>query len=208
MSTPAVLQRREWGRETWSVVLMVGTRVIWLTRYHHHHNHHHYYYCYYQEAQTILNSVTDKLILKLHNKRGEEQKKKKMENKNILTSDLTSPILAVSIDQARLPLPCSPEYILLRKSREKKRSGSLSSLPDCSQLTGSMSVSSEEDTTSSSSASASTSESSSRSERQTAWLRSLKQTKTSEFTVQQRLVLLELWFTSIRKHTQTLSVKN
>ena len=132
-----------------------------------------------QEAQTILNSVTDKLILKLHNKRGEEQKRKKMENKTILTPVLTSPILAVSIDQARLPLPCSPEYILLRKSREKKRSGSLSSLPDCSQLTGSMSVSSEEETSSSS---ASTSESSGRSDRQTAWLKSLKQTKTSEFS--------------------------
>ena len=116
-----------------------------------------------------------------------------METKTVLTPDLTSPILAVSIDQARLPLPCSPEYILLRKSRENKRSGSLSSLPDCSQLTGSMSVSSEEET---SSASASTSESSSRSERQTAWLKSLKQTKTSEFSSVQfrNSILVELCF--------------
>ena len=145
----------------------------------------------FQEAKTILNTLNDKLTLKLHNKRGcgEDQKKKKIVTKDISTPVLTSPILAVSIDQARLPLPCSPEYIILRKSREKKRSGSLSSLPDCSLLTGSMSVSSEED---SSSASTSTSESSSRSDRQTAWLKSLKQTKTSEFSGDSVLTLLHI----------------
>ena len=82
-----------------------------------------------QEAQAILNSDNTRLVLHLYNKRGEEQKKKKMINKNILTPALTSPILAAT-DQGRLPLPSSPEYILLRKSREKKRSESLSSLQD------------------------------------------------------------------------------
>ena len=76
------------------------------------------------EAQTLLNSENNKLRLRLSNKR--------VKNKNILTPVLTSPILAVSVDQARLPLPSSPEYILLKKSREKKISGSLTSLHDTS----------------------------------------------------------------------------
>ena len=72
-----------------------------------------------QQAQAVLNCENNELTLVLHNKR-----EKKLRTKN--TAELR-------LDQTRLPLPSSPEYILLKRSREK-RSASLSSLHDRDQV--------------------------------------------------------------------------
>ena len=80
------------------------------------------------QAQAILNCEKNQLTLILHNKR-----EKKIRNNNIAR-------LEVRRDQARLPLPSSPEYILLKNSREKKLSGSLSSLHDRDQVSITLSL--------------------------------------------------------------------
>ena len=74
-----------------------------------------------QQAQAVLNCEKKELTLVLHNKR-----EKKLRTKNTAGPELR-------LDQTRLPLPSSPEYILLKRSREK-RSGSLSSLHDRDQV--------------------------------------------------------------------------
>ena len=140
-----------------------------------------------QEAHALFKAASDTLDLVLHNKRCEEQKRKKNKVKRKESSEMTataSPIktlgnktdlskLSINLQQAKFPLPSSPEYIWLRKSREKKRSGSLSSLPETRSL--SQSISSDEESISSATDSAS------RVERQNAWLRSVKQGRSSEW---------------------------
>ena len=135
-----------------------------------------------QEAHALFNAASDTLDLVLHNKRCEEQKRKKnkakrkesIESPNKTTENKTD-LSNVSINSQKtiLPLSPSPEYIWLRKSREKKRSGSLSSLPGIRSL--SQSISSDEESMSSATDSAS------RVDRQNAWLRSVKQGRSSKW---------------------------
>ena len=130
-----------------------------------------------QEAHALFKAASNTLDLVLYNKRCEEQKRKK--NKAKRKENVASPNkakenkpLSITAETPKLPVSPSPEYIWLRKSREKKRFGSVSSLPDSYSL--SQSLSSDEDSISSAT------DSVSRSERQSVWLRSVKQGRSSE----------------------------
>ena len=114
--------------------------------------------------------------LLLYNKRCEELKRKQnkaRELDNSETSSKTANVIksGLNTEKFNLPLAHSPEYIWLRKSREK-RSGSLSSLPDTYSM--SQSLSSDEDS------SASATDSASRGEKQQAWVKSVCQGKSSK----------------------------
>ena len=82
-----------------------------------------------QEAQILVNSCLGSLDLVLHNRRGEDQKRKKsINNTTSTTNTVDSSLLATAGAVKWLPLPASPEYIALQSVRERKKSESLSSL--------------------------------------------------------------------------------
>ena len=85
----------------------------------------------------MLNNSPETLYLIIFNKRGDDNKRRKLCRENNLDVDPrpavsapTTPVSVLKTQLIKLPLPASPEFIALKQSRDRRRSESLSDLKE------------------------------------------------------------------------------